>query len=201
MVGEYQRSADILQIIRSNTGKECGKILWESKYTKAFATNWIEKLKSDQQEAGAEIAVITTTTLLKEIKNFGLLDGIWITNFSSTMGLTTALRIGLINAAREKALSANQDTLKDVIYRYITGQEFAMQIRGVAEAFNRMKDDLNREKMAMEKIWKSREKQIETVLNNIVGIRGSLEGYLGPKALPAIEDFSLDYVVENEQVE
>lgn len=197
-VKKGQRGADILQIVRNNTSKECGKILWESKYTKAFAVNWIEKLKSDQQEAGAEIAVLTTVALPKEIKNFGLLDSVWITDFASAIGLATALRIGLINATREKTLSINQDTLKDVIYRYITGQEFAMQIRAIAEAFGRMKDDLNREKTAMEKIWKSREKQIETVLSNVVGIRGSLEGYLGPKALPAIETLSLESISNNE---
>ena len=196
-VKKGQRGADILQIVRNNTSKECGKILWESKYTKAFAVNWIEKLKADQQEAGAELAVLTTIALPKEIKNFGLLEGVWITDFASAIGLATALRISLVNATREKALSLNQDTLKDVIYRYITGQEFAMQIRAIAEAFGRMKGDLNREKTAMEKIWKSREKQIEVVLSNVVGIRGSLEGYLGPKALPAIETLSLESVNNN----
>ena len=197
-VKKGQRGADILQIVRNNTSKECGKILWESKYTKAFAANWIEKLKTDQQEAGAEVAVLTTVALPKEIKNFGLLHGVWITDFGSSIGLATALRIGLINATREKNLSANRDSLKDVIFQYITGQEFAMQIRAIAEAFGRMKDDLNREKTAMEKIWKSREKQIETVLSNVVGIRGSLEGYLGPKALPSINILSLESLGKDE---
>ena len=196
-----QRGADILQIVRNNTSKECGKILWESKYTKAFAISWIEKLKTDQQEAGTELAVLTTISMPKEIKNFGLLDGVWITDFVSAVGLATALRIGLINAAREKSLSVNRDSLKDVIFQYITGQEFAMQIRAIAEAFGRMKGDLDREKTAMEKIWKSREKQIEVVLSNVVGIRGSLEGYLGPKALPAIETLSLESVHENGKLE
>ena len=197
-VKKGQRGADILQSVRNNTSKECGKILWESKYTKAFAATWIEKLKTDQQEAGAEVAVLTTVALPKEIKNFGLLDGVWITDFSSSIGLATALRIGLINATREKNLSANRDSLKDVIFQYITGQEFAMQIRAIAEAFGRMKDDLNREKTAMEKIWKNREKQIETVLSNVVGIRGSLEGYLGPKALPSINILSLESLGKDE---
>ena len=200
-VKKGQRGADIMQIVRNNTAKECGKILWESKYTKAFAANWIEKLKADQQEAGTELAVLTTIAMPKEIKKFGLLDGVWITDFASAVGLATALRIGLINAAREKNLSVNRDSLKDVIFQYITGQEFAMQIRAIAEAFGRMKGDLDREKTAMEKIWKSREKQIEVVLSNVVGIRGSLEGYLGPKALPAIETLSLESVHENGNLE
>lgn len=191
-VKKGQRGADVVQVVRNTAGKECGKILWESKYTKDFQKVWIEKFKKDQQEEGVEIAVIVTMTLPKEIKNFGPLENIWITNFASAMGLSAALRMGLINAAREKALTDNRETLKDIIYKYVTGQEFALQIRALAEAFIRMQVDLNKEKRAMERIWKSREKQIETVLSNVSGIRGSLEGYIGQKILPSLETLSLE---------
>jgi hypothetical protein len=97
---------------------------------------------------------------------------------------TKALRMWLIGAARERMVSAKQDTAKDAIYRYVTGQEFALQIRAIAEAFGRMKGNLDQERRTMEKIWKSREKQIETVLTNVVGIQGSLQGYLSSKSLP-----------------
>jgi hypothetical protein len=191
-VKKGQRGGDVVQVVRNTAGKECGKILWESKYTKDFQKVWIEKFKKDQQEEGVEIAVIVTMTLPKEIKNFGPLENIWITNFASAMGLSAALRMGLINAAREKALTDNRETLKDIIYKYVTGQEFALQIRALAEAFIRMQVDLNKEKRAMERIWKSREKQIETVLSNVSGIRGSLEGYIGQKFLPSLETLSLE---------
>lgn len=114
---------------------------------------------------------------------FHLSNGLWITDYSCVEGLPAALRIRLINAAKEKILSAHQDTLKDVVYRYVTGPEFTMQIRAIGDAFCRMQEDLDREKRAMEKIWKSREKQIETVLGNVGGIQGALAGYLGPKML------------------
>lgn len=182
-VKKGQRGADIIQTVRNTNGKECGKIVWEAKYTKNYSGAWIDKLKSDQQTESADVAVLTTMALPKEIKNFGTLDGVWITDYASVSGLATALRIGLINASKERTLSTNQDTVKDVIYRYVTGQEFAMQIRAIAEAFGRMKDELDKEKRAMEKIWKSREKQIETVLTNVSGIQGSLQGYMGQKVL------------------
>lgn len=180
-----QRGADILQIVINSNSKECGKIAWEAKYTKTYSNGWLPKLKSDQQDAGAELAVLATTALPKEIRNFGLLDGVWVSDFASVLGLATALRLGLIGAARERIVSANQDTVKDAIYRYVTGQEFAMHIRALAEAFVQMKKDLDRERQAMERIWKSREKQIEVVLTNVAGVQGSLEGYLGSKRLPS----------------
>jgi hypothetical protein len=195
-VKKGQRGADIVQTVKNNNNKECGKIVWESKHTKAFSGGWIDKLKSDQQEAGADIAVLATITLPREIQNFGPYEGVWVTDFASAMGLAAALRMGLINAAREKVLAANQETAKEWIYRYVAGQEFAMQVRAIADAFVRMKADLDSEKRAMEKIWKSREKQIETVLNNVAGIRGSLECYMG-KALPPMGTLELEGIGED----
>lgn len=192
-VKKGQRGADIMQTVRNPQGKECGKIIWESKYTKLFGGGWVEKLKADQQEAGAAVAVLATVTLPKEIKNFGLYEGVWVTDYASAMGLGAALRVGLIGAARERALAVNQGTAKDLIYGYVTGQEFGMQVRAIAEAFGRLKSDLDKERQAMERIWKSREKQLEVVLGNIAGMRGSLEGYAG-KALMGLETTGLEAI-------
>lgn len=200
-VKKGQRGADILQIVRNANAKECGKILWESKYTKAFTANWIAKLKSDQQEAGADIAALVTIALPKEVKHFGQYENVWVADFTSSAGLAAALRMSLINAARAQIVAANQETAKDWVYRYVTGQEFSMQVRAIADAFVQMKANLDSEKRAMEKIWKSREKQIETVLGNVAGIRGSLEGYVG-KALPGGDTMSLDEIGEDgEEIE
>lgn len=130
-VKKGQRGADIVQMVRNPQAKECGKILWESKYTKLFAGGWVEKLKADQQEAGAMVAVLTTVALPKEIRNFGPYEGVWVTDYASAMGLAAALRMGLIGAARERALAVNQGSVKDLIYGYVTGQEFAMQVRAI----------------------------------------------------------------------
>ena len=194
------RGADILQIVHNQTGKECGKILWESKNTKDFQKGWIEKLKKDQQRDNADIAVIMSVALPKEIDNFGTYESIWITDYKSAIGLATALRQGLIEVARQKLITAGQDSIKDVLYQYITGQEFIMRIRAVVEAFQRMNDELAKEKRAMTKIWNSREKQITTVIENIVGIHGSIEGLVGgQKALPEIETLSLESIAEEEE--
>ncbi len=194
------RGADILQVVHNTTGKECGKILWESKNTKDFQKSWIEKLKKDQQQASADIAVIMSIALPKEIDNFGTYESIWITDYKSAIGLATALRQGLIEVARQKLITTGQDSIKDVLYRYITGQEFIMRIRAVVEAFQRMNDELAKEKRAMTKIWNSREKQISTVIENVVGIHGSIEGLVGgQKALPQIETLSLEAIADEEE--
>ena len=193
------QGADICQLVRNNFGKECGTILWEAKNAQQFSNEWIQKLKKDQQEAGADIAVIATVTLPKEIGGFGLVDDVWVTDYKTAMCLAMALRNGLINVAREKMVVANQSTVKDVVYRYVTSKEFTLQIKSVVAAFERMRDDLESEKRAMQKYWKSREKQIETVLGSVSNIYGAIEGYVGQKQLPQIDPLMLESIGEDEE--
>jgi len=196
------RGADVLQIVHNASGKECGKILWESKNTKDFQKSWIEKFKKDQQEAKADIAIIMSVVLPAGIDSFDMYDGVWVTDYKSLKGLATALRQGLIEVARQKLITTGQDSIKDVLYEYITGQEFIMRIRAVVEAFQRMNNELAKEKRAMTSIWNSREKQIATVIENVAGIHGSIEGLVGgQKALPEVETLSLESIAEEDEDE
>ena len=191
------RGADIIQRVHNRSGKECGVILWESKNTKDFQKPWIEKLKKDQQDANASIAVIMSVTLPKEIDSFGIYEGVWVSDYKSAVGLATALRHGLIEVSRQKLVTAGRDSVKDVIYEYVTGNEFHMHIKAVVNAFGLMQEQVGKERRAMEKIWKAREKQITTVLDNVVGIRGSIEGLVGDqKSLPEADILSLDAIAE-----
>ena len=188
------RGADILQKV-FNTGKECGMILWESKNTKDFQKAWIEKIKKDQQDKKADIAVIMTMTLPKEIDNFDRCEDIWITDYKSTIGLATALRQTLVSVTRERGRVKHQDGMKDIIYDYVTGKDFSMRVRQIAAAYIEMQKDIETEKRSMNRIWTKREKQITLVLENLSGMRGEIEGIVGgQKLLPEVDNLSLDSI-------
>lgn len=191
------RGADILQTVRNPSGTECGKILWESKNTKDFQRGWIEKLKRDQLESGADVAVIMSMVLPKEIERFGVYEDIWLTDYKSAIGLCVSLRQGLIKAQRERIVTAGRESVKDVIYNYITSNEFAMHVRAVVNSYESMKADMDTEKRAMLRIWNKREKQIAAVLDNVTQMYGSIEGLVGQKALPTIESMSLEAIAED----
>ena len=196
------RGADILQRVRNSIGKDCGTILWESKNTKDFSKGWIDELKKDQQDANADIAVIMSVALPKEIKNFGPYEDIWVTDCQSAIGLCAAFRQTLINVARERMIVKHQDTMKDIIYKYITGREFILRIKAVVNAYKLMQEDLESEKRAINKIWNKREKQISAVLENVTGMYGEIEGLVGGrKALPGIDSLSLEAIALEEEEE
>ena len=194
------RGADILQIVRNSAAKECGSILWESKNTKDFQKGWVEKLKNDQREASANLAVIMSIALPSEIESFGIYQDIWVTDYKSVIGLAMALRQSLVNLKRSEIIQANQASLKDVIYNYITSQEFAMHIKAVVSAYKQMQEDLDSEKRSMQRIWKKRETQIQKVMGNVTDIYATIEGLVGSQnVLPDIEPLSLEAVADDQE--
>jgi len=194
------RGADILQKVHNPTGQYCGTIIWESKRTKAWSDGWMQKLRDDQREVHADIAVILSITLPKDVSNFAFIDGIWVTDYSSMIGLVTALRINLIQVAMTKLSAVGKQEKMEVLYNYLSGPEFRQRVEAIVEAFSSMKKDLDQEKRAMNKIWSKREKQIERVVLNTSGMYGDMQGIIGA-SLPEIKSLELETSVDEIEID
>lgn len=178
-VGKGVRGADCIQVVRNNFGQECGKIIFESKRTKDFANDWIEKLKADMRSQGADVAVIVTQALPKEMDRFGEKDGVWICTFIEVKPVVHMLRDGIIKVSNAAKSQENRGDKMHLLYDYLTSREFADQWQAIREGFMSMKLSIQKERDAMEKLWKQREKQLEKVLLNAAHVRGSIEGISG----------------------
>lgn len=86
------KGADVIQTVINAVQQVCGKIIYESKRTKSFSDSWIEKLKEDQLEQNAILAVIVTEVLPKEMNSFGRKDGVWICTYPEAKNLIFVLR-------------------------------------------------------------------------------------------------------------
>jgi hypothetical protein len=184
------KGADAIQRVRDGLGRDCGSIIWESKQTKAWSDGWIQKLKEDQRQAKAEVAVIMSRVLPQGIKNFGDIDGIYITNFESVFGAASVLRSQLIQITATKRSLVGKNEKMEVIWNYLHGTEFKQRVEVILDAFSSMKDTLDKEKKAMMKLWAEREKQIERVVHNTSGMCGDLQGYSGG-SMPTIQSLEL----------
>jgi len=178
-VGKGVRGADCIQIVRNNFGQECGKIIYESKRTATFGIDWIEKLKADMRSQGAEIAVIVTKAMPKDLDCFGIKDGVWVCSFGEVKALAAVLRDGVIRIFNAAKSNENRGDKMHLLYDYLTSGEFAEQWKAIREGFMSMRQSIQKERDAMEKLWKAREKQLEKVLLNAAHIRGSIEGISG----------------------
>ena len=178
-VGKGVKGADCIQTVRNNYGQECGKIIFESKRTKDFSDEWIEKLKADMRVLGADVAVIVTQAMPKDMNCFGEKNGIWICSFSEVKALVYVLRdlvLKVYNAAKTQENKGDKMTL---LYHYLISGEFSEQWKAISEGFMAMKMSIHKEREQMEKLWKAREKQLEKVLLNATHIKGSIEGIAG----------------------
>ena len=178
-VGKGVRGADAIQTVRNPLGQVCGKIIYESKNTKAFGGDWIDKLKHDMRSTQADIAVIVTETMPKDMERFGMKDGVWVCSFNEIKSLSFVLRDSLIKIHAAQSSQENKGDKMSMLYSYLTGTEFRQQIEAIVEGFTELQEGIQKEKNAMQKIWKEREKQLEKVLLNTTNFYGSVKGIAG----------------------
>ncbi|MGZ8517744.1 MAG: DUF2130 domain-containing protein [Chitinophagaceae bacterium] len=178
-VGKGVRGADCIQTVRNNFGQECGKIIYESKRTENFGGDWIEKLKADMRSLGADVAIIVTKAMPRGMERFGEKDGVWICSFSEIKAVAHMLRDGLIKIFNATKSQENKGDKMQMLYDYLTSNEFASQWNAIREGFMSMRLSIQKERDAMERLWKAREKQLEKVLLNAAQVRGSIEGISG----------------------
>ncbi len=178
-VPKGMRGADSIQTVVNSLQQECGSIVYESKRTKSFANDWIDKLKQDQMACKADVAVLVTEAMPAGMERFGERDGVWICGFHEVGSVSLVLREMLIRTHSVRKSQENKGDRMELLYSYLTSNEFVQNIRRIVENFDSMMNQLNAEKKAMLKTWKEREKQIWVVHENISALFGSIKGIAG----------------------
>jgi hypothetical protein len=190
--------ADCLQIVNTRELQNCGSIYYESKRTKAFQPAWIEKFKNDIRTKRANIGVLVTEVMPAGMDRMGMRDGIWICTYEEFKGLSAVLRQSLIQVSQAVQAQENKGDKMSMLYDFLTSNEFRLQIEGIVEGFTQMQGDLDAEKRAMQRIWKQREKQIEKVVHNTLGMYGSIRGIAG-NAVQTVRALELDFIEEDNE--
>lgn len=185
------RGADLIQEVRDPSLVSCGSIIWEAKNTKKWQPAWLQKLRDDQRMSSANIAILVSASLPEGIQHFGVIEGVWVASVQSYLPLAVALREQLIQVSFARNASKGKNEKMEFMYEYLSGSEFQQKIEGIVEAFTSMQDQINRERRAMEKIWKEREKQIQRITTNTVGMYGDIRGIIGSSVAP-IKALELD---------
>jgi hypothetical protein len=187
------RGADLLHEVRDGVARACGVIIWETKNTKRWQPAWLDKLKEDQRAVGANLAVLVSTALPDGIVEFGRIDGIWVASLRAWSALALALREQLIQVAFAHAAADGKQEKMEFLYGYLAGDQFCSRVQAIVEAFTTLQSQLNRERVAMQRAWKEREKQIERALASTAGMYGEMRGIIG-SSLPTVPSLELEPV-------
>ena len=173
------KGADCIQTVNTRNIQNCGTIYYESKRTKEFQKSWIEKFKEDIRNKNADLGVLVTEILPKEMVRMGMVDGVWICTYDEFKALSFILREHIIKLSHSMRTQENKSDKMSLLYTYLTSNEFRMQIEAIVEGFTQIQTDLASEKRAMARIWKQREKQISKVIDSTIGMYGSVRGIAG----------------------
>lgn len=182
-VGKGEFGGDVLQRVVNPAGQVCGSILWETKRTRTWSDGWLSKLKGDLRAAKADLALIVSHALPKDIETFGQMEGVWITGPKCAIPVAMSLRESLVLMNGVRAAGEGQQTKSALMYEYLTGPRFRHRIEAVVEKFSEMQDDLASERKATMKRWAKREQQLHTVLDSTAGLYGDLQGIAGRSML------------------
>ncbi|MBS4052670.1 MAG: DUF2130 domain-containing protein [Methylomonas sp.] len=186
--GEF--GGDLLQRVVSPAGQVSGGILWEAKRTKNWSDGWLVKLREDQRNAKADIAVLVSHALPKGVETFDVIDGVWVASPRAALPVATILRHTLLEVGMARLAAEGQHGKTEMVYQYLTGPRFRHRVEAIVEAFSTMQEDLDKERKAIMKQWAKRQAQIERVMNATVGMYGDLQGIAG-KSLQAIDGLEI----------
>lgn len=190
-VGKGVHGADIQQTVKTPIGNICGIILWESKRTKAWNDEWLVKLKDDLRATKANIPIIVSAVLPKEITGgLGLIDGVWVCTYQLFLSLAELIRQKLIGVAREKFVSKDRGNKADALYQFVTSHEFIQQVEAILEVYQELQEQTAKERNYYERLWKARENQAGRLFRSTANIVGSIQGQIGT-AMPQIKGMDL----------
>ena len=185
--------ADCIHTIHTRELQNCGVICYESKNTKAWSDGWVTKLKQDMLKVGADIGVLVTSVYPHKMRRMGFVDGIWVCSLEEFKGSASLLRESLINLQKSMQKEENKSDKMSLLYSYMTGNEFSMQMKAIVDGFMKMQEELEKEKRSLMASWKRRQKTIDGVLANTTEMYGSLQGIAGSSAIVHIDALELPY--------
>ncbi|HQR74679.1 MAG TPA: DUF2130 domain-containing protein [Sulfurovum sp.] len=191
--------ADCIQTIHTRELQNCGIICYESKNTKAWSEGWISKLKQDMLKVGADLGVLVTSVYPNGMERMGFVDGIWVCSLDEFKGSVSLLRESLIRIHKTVQREENRGDKMALLYTYLTGNEFGMQMKSIVDGFMMMQAELDKERRSLMASWKRRQKLIDGVLQNTTEMYGSLQGIAGTGLIRHIEALELPEAFEGEE--
>jgi len=168
--------ADVVQCVRTASGAVCGTIVYELKRTRTYSEGWLPKLRDNQREAKADLAVLVTHALPEGIKRIGQRDGVWVCSPESTIELATVLRASLQEIAQARRAHVGKQGKAEAVWDYLGGVEFRGRVQGLVEALVGMRESTDAERRAMEKMWAKREKELSRAMVATAGFYGDISG-------------------------
>jgi hypothetical protein len=190
-VKKGQAGADLLHTVINPRGQRCGTIVWEAKNTKNWNDNWLDKIKDDVATVNAEIPVIVSVALPDDVDTFDLIDGVWVSSVDASIALAKVLRSNLVQASNlQRAMEGMGDKM-EAVYIYLTSTNFRDRVQRIVDTWQALQDQVTKEERAMQRQWKERRKQLDTMIDVTTEMYTDISAIIGGD-MPQVPGLTLE---------
>ncbi|GHT16222.1 hypothetical protein FACS1894170_13650 [Planctomycetales bacterium] len=131
-----------------------------------FSKDWLEKMKTEAADAKADMLILVTKAMPKGVEHTEFMDGVWVCPLNEFQGTARILRDSLLRVSEAYSSQTNKEGKMHLLYDYLTNGKFVEQIKRVIDGFNELRSGYEKEKTAMQNIWKKRDRQLEMMQKN-----------------------------------
>ncbi|WP_434722445.1 DUF2130 domain-containing protein [Mesorhizobium sp. RIZ17] len=177
-VGRGLPGADIIHTVIHN-GRECGKIIYDSKNHNAWRNDFVTKLSTDQLAAKAEHAILSTRKFPQGVRHLHVQDGVILASPSRVVALVHIVRQHLVHTHTLKMSNEAKAQKTAALYSYITSERCS----GFFSRIDAQTDDLldlqRKEMKAHQSIWKQQGELLRSVQKVGAEFRSEIDAILG----------------------
>jgi hypothetical protein len=170
--------ADIMHVVKNN-GKECGKIVYDSKNRNAWRNDYVTKLREDQIAAKAEHAILSSCKFPADAHQLEVREGVIIANPARVLMVVEILRSHVIQASSLRIAGKERDGKTAALYSYITSERFWQHLKSIDGCADKMLDIDAGEKKAHEAVWEKRGRLIKSAQKSYGNVRADIERIIG----------------------
>jgi hypothetical protein len=177
--------ADVVHDIYHN-GRNCGRIVYDSKNSSAWRNDYVSKLRADQADAKADHAVLCTKTFPAGFKELTSQDGVLIVSPQRVAILASILRRHVVQSATLRLGNEARAQKTEALYDFIMSEQCRNMLQSIAIQTDDMVEIDSKEMKAHQAVWKRRAELIRNVqrahgdlsfeIERIIGVSGNRAG-------------------------
>jgi hypothetical protein len=180
--------ADVVHDIYHN-GRNCGRIVYDSKNSSQWRNDYVAKLRSDQTDAKADHAVLCTKSFPANHKELTIIDGVVVVSPQRVAVIATMLRRHVVQSAALRLGNEARANKTEALYAFIMSEQCGNILNSLAVNTEDMADMDAKEVKAHQAVWKKRAELIRNVqrahgdlsfeIERIIGVAGNGSGGKG----------------------
>jgi len=173
--------ADIIHVVFLQ-GRECGKIIYDSKNHKKFHYDHVTKLRNDQLAAKAEHAILSTHSFPKGTGQLHLHDGVILANPARVVTIATMVRRHLIYVHTLRLSDVERERKTAKLYDYITSERCTQLMAKIDSHAEDLLEQQIKEITWHEKNWRKQGETFRAIQKAKIDIENDIGAIVGTAA-------------------